>query len=223
MGKAKQKHLFVISVFLLCSIVAFSLILVKAHERKEFVGKRDATSGYRCRFALSSSWQQKHTFAHPVFMLDNEVFSPVQPSPILQWLKSTLLPRSTRAGISADEVPPERIVLMTFRSKQFFEFEHIKDGYPEFGLSDGDRLLMQRHIRIDGYPATVRSTERRDDGKLYRQTSLWVCVYDQSILIRIDGSAEANTSDHLDREMQAIISSFHVRDSVIPSKTISGN
>jgi len=73
-------------------------------------------------------------------------------------------------------------------------------------LPDTEHAETLRHLEIDGCPATVFTVRA---GSVPR-TELVVSVPGRSLQYTVTGNAEAANFALIDREMQALISSFHV-------------
>ena len=163
-------------------------------KRQALVGRVDP-KGYRCRFTLSSDWrsEDERDLRHgPVDgQIDKAVFFPTRVRVVeidLQTFGKTMLPR---------DVP-------------------ILSGYPEPIDWGKDRLITHRHLRIDGCPATMVRAYWMDGGQRYRETEFYVYVPSRSILYLLHTCSQPAEYERADREMQAIIRTFHV-ERVVPS------
>ena len=95
---------------------------------------------------------------------------------------------------------------------------YIDAGYPELTIKAQIRLLTKRRLRLDGYPATLLDLAQTDSfGNTIRETFLLVYVPDKSIVFAILLGGDATQHGFMDREMQAIISSFHVEKVAVPT------
>ncbi|MCW3100611.1 MAG: hypothetical protein JWL77_6229 [Chthonomonadaceae bacterium] len=161
-------------------------------KRKEFIGHADP-KGYRCRFTLSSDWQSEdeRDLRH----------GPVEG----QIDKAVLFPKRVRVA---------EISLQTFRKTMLPRDVPILHGYPEPVGWGKDRLITHRHLRIDGCPATMVRAYWVEGGQRYRETEFYVYVPSRSILYLTHTFSEPAEYERADREMQAIIGTFHVERGV---------
>jgi len=200
--RARWKPLVVLAALVAVGMIAFCLFMKNAQERKEFVGNVDSRSGYRCRFTLSPSWRVSASdIDTSPGVLDNAVFNPVPQSPIRAWIDRTLLHRQ------AARQPMIGLTTVTTKEAENYSAFHFQAGYPEMTLGSTQHILKQRRLWIDGCPATV-VTFGLALSRSRTHTLLTATVPDRSIIFSImDGSTQ---SDDMNREMEAIISSFHV-------------
>ncbi len=195
--RACWKLLVVLAAVLVMGVVS-CLLISKVHERKEFVGNIDEASGYRCRFSLASSWRVTgRNIALSLGVLDNATFKPAR-SPIREWIDRVLLHRQTAIQ------PLIGLRAVTKDTASWSDFTY-QAGYPELWLGPREHILTRRRLWIDNCPATVVSFEL---ARSHPHTLLSVAVPDHSVVFMIrDGNLK---SEDLNREMQAIISSFHI-------------
>jgi hypothetical protein len=121
------------------------------------------------------------------------------PSLARQWIDSHLLHRAAPEPLDID--------FGSGALKGFKDFSEIRDGYPE--LAGAGRILAHRHLHVDGYPATVVRSEWNISGTPTFATVMLVYIPERSFLYVIGGGEPANSA-LIDREMQAIIASFHI-------------
>ena len=213
---------------LACAVMVVGVILSwlwisKMNERTEFVGKADAASKFRCRFMVSSDWQAIanlrsaavrsassgvqpfHCWSGQSQVLEDETFTPL-PGPIRRWIDNHVLHRQTGNSPS--------IHFSTLTGTLVPWQYRIEGGYPE-PVVFNEECPLTRHLCVDGYRATV-VTYPIKPGEATREMWLLVYVPHHSLLYEV--SVRARTSDFasIDREMQAIISTFHVENSAVP-------
>ncbi|MCW3098547.1 MAG: hypothetical protein JWL77_4165 [Chthonomonadaceae bacterium] len=216
-SRSRWKSLAVLAAVMAVGVVGSYLFLARMGERKEFVGKVDPASGLRCRYTVASGWGHnigqllggsaanswKKITSSPGeshWELDAEWFTAPPPLPIQEWIDSHLGRRPNPGSPSIDQ--------RTYRASDLSKSVRIQDRYPEAVLSPRARLITRSHLRIDGYPATVDVT----DVPYYRYKGMFAYIYvpDQRILYAMYFSAPASEFAPLEREMQAIIASFHI-------------
>ena len=90
-------------------------------------------------------------------------------------------------------------------------------GYPEQLLSAQERLLTRRHLKIDGCAATAFGIEWKISGRTLRGTFLFIYVSDSAMIYMVGNCVETFQFAEMDREMQAIIASFHIEKVTFPS------
>jgi len=83
---------------------------------------------------------------------------------------------------------------------------HLIKGYPEVTSSSQSRMIEYRHLHVDGFPATFVCADEGIGPNRFRRTVLLVYVPDHSMLYVVLGNGGVET----DREMQAVIASFHI-------------
>ena len=193
-------------------VMAYLLIRMgMARERTEFVGNVDPTSGYRCRFTISSDGKRNtpegRRQAAPVNQI--EVFNPVR-SPARRWMEDHLLHRQ---AANAPMIVLFAVPMVPNHLRGSF---HIVEGYPELTLPGKSRLVTHRHLHIGGGLATVCTLEGAMPSAPIRTSFLLVYLPDCFLLYAVIGSSETLDFAPTDREMQAIISSFHI-EKVIPT------
>jgi hypothetical protein len=196
--RLRWKSVIAFAVILVVSVIALCLLASKTPERKGFVGNMEPESGYRCRFTLSSSWRVTgRDIALSPGVLDNATFKPAR-SPIREWIDRVLLHRQTAIQ------PMIGLRAVTKDTASWSDFKY-QAGYPELWLGPREHILTRRRLWIDNCPATVVSFEL---ARSHPHTLLSVAVPDHSVVFMIrDGNLK---SEDLNREMQAIISSFHI-------------
>jgi len=200
--RPRWKLIATLFVGVVAGTVALCLLIGKAQGRKEFVGNVDPTSGYRCRFTLASSWRvSARDIDISPGVLDNAVFKPVPQNPIKAWMDRVLLHRE------AARQPMIGLTTVTSKDAENYSAIQFEAGYPEMKLGRPQRILKQRRLWIDSCPATV-VTFGSASPRFHPHTVLTVSVPDRSIIFSVmDGIAQ---SDDMNREMQAILSSFHI-------------
>lgn len=185
--KQKQRRSLASIVAVLFVGVPVCLCLGKAQGRKEFVGKVDPVTGYRCRFLIGSNWQEERdTFTAPLSAyqrLTNIVFHRAEGDPPEIWLYQW----------SAEEPNPRF---------------HMLKGYPEENVDSPAWIVEQRHVRIKGQPATVGESEILTAGPASRATFLLVYVPAARTVYELGGFSLGSPLAY--QEIQGILSSFHV-------------
>ncbi|MCW3055085.1 MAG: hypothetical protein JWN14_4255 [Chthonomonadales bacterium] len=202
---------------MMVGVILSWLWISKMNERKELVGKTDTVSKFRCRFTVPSDWQATdnlrrvavlsassgvqplHCWSVPSHVLEDETFTPL-PGPIRLWMDNYVLHRRT------DNSPS--IHLSTLTGTLVPWQYQINGGYPQPVVFDEERPLTRR-LCINGYRATV-VTDPLKPGEAMRKMWLLVYVPHHSILYEVSVSAETSDFAPLDREMQAIVASYHI-------------
>ncbi|MCW3100600.1 MAG: hypothetical protein JWL77_6218 [Chthonomonadaceae bacterium] len=201
-SRTRWKFFGILAAVVVLGAVGLCLWESKPPRRKEFIGQVDPVSGYRCRFTLSSEWREDKP-EKGSDLLSIDYFCPPVPNLIHAWIANHLLhqvvPSATEPTINL--LAPRISAVHVFK---------IQAGYPE--LINQPRYFTHRHLRIDGFPATVVTTSDKSDSA----TILLVYIPDHSISYRVTGSGTPYNAAETDREMQAIIASFHV-EKVVPA------
>ena len=211
--RARWKAFAALAAVLVVAVVALCLFIGKARERKEYVSQMDPRSGYRCHFTLSSDWRKGSWSPSALYGRTQELdyiksFVPTPPNPIMSWIATHLF---HQAGIS---VLPPSILLLSLKANEMKYYFRVQAGYPE-PLRGGQgqlTILIHRHLRIDGFPATIVT----EAGQYCNGVTLLVYVPDHSMSYEVNGLAATQDAASLDREMQAIIASFHI-EKVVPT------
>jgi len=99
--------------------------------------------------------------------------------------------------------------LKSYFPDEFPATVRIKDGLPEPNLDSQERILSQRHLQIDGCPATI--TQSVDAASLY------VYVPGAHLLYELYTVSDAPHFEQFDKEAQEIFSSFHMDKVPLPS------
>ena len=195
------KTLVVLAFVLGAWAAIFCLALSKTHERQEFIGNVDPKTGYRCRFTLSSDWQRKKLLSRV-----GEVWLFTPPlNTIRQRMYMYLFPKTIFSVPSISFGDSTSIV----RAQT-----HLAGGYPDPNLPRSVHIDSLRHLVIDGFPATVTTTTTEP----LHAISLSVYVPQASGIYSIGGIATGANFALADREMQAIISSFHIEKVTSPRR-----
>ena len=205
--RARWKRIAVLAAVLVSGVTAVSLFLIKAQERKPFLGKVDLATGLRCRFTLSPDWRRKANAAGQFYAEAVTFTSP--PSAIRQWLATHVYHQQ------ASKRNPPTIYLMSANVKDLRFNLQIQAGYPELPTRNSAQLhvFVHRHLLIDGYPATVlTASDRSDSGTL-----LLVYVPEHSMAYILIGAGQPPSSARIEREMQAITASFHIDKVAVPT------
>ena len=127
-------------------------------------------------------------------------------SPTRQWIDSHFLHRSAAPPTIAFYA---QIVHVSVPNRWL----HFVNGYPETPFLASTRVLAKSHLMVDGYRATVCTVEQ---GSMHF-VSLAVYLPDKSLLYCVGGLADRLTSASVDREMQAVITSFHIEKVAVPT------
>jgi hypothetical protein len=190
-NSTQRKALSVLAVIITVGAIALCLPLGKGN-RKDFVGRVYPGTGYRCRFALSSAWKREHNTKETLgwmWIVEDSFVAPSE-NPIWHWITLHLFPQKVSAGNARS------ISLDIIQTKGDPFRYYIVDEYPHPFYSHHLRPSPARRLIIDGYPATV--------------TTVIVYVPDHSVSYVVNGGTDTQNAAPVNREMQAIISSFHV-------------
>jgi hypothetical protein len=110
---------------------------------------------------------------------------------------------------TATSLSPPNISLICPNANSTQYIFQVQAGYPELVIrnpANRNQVVTHRHLRIDGFPATIVT----GGDKSYCGTVLIVYVPDHSVSYVVTGGAHTQNAAPVNREMQAIISSFHV-------------
>jgi len=201
MVKRTRWRPFAFIAFALVIVVIGAVVTGKMKERKEFIGRLDQATGYRCRFTLAPNWQRVN-LAQDTQWISQENFSPSPPNPIRAWITTHLFHQavSSHDSLMITVISPKR---------SRFPFVQSQAGYPELPPYSPRTVLAHRHTRIDGFPATVIRTDA--------QTFLLVCLPDNTAWYIVTDSGTLSNSAQADREMQSVIASFHIEKVAAPT------
>ena len=86
----------------------------------------------------------------------------------------------------------------------------LVQGYPEVSWTEIEPGLTQRHLTVNGCPATLVERPIVVSGIPCRYILLLVYRPEHAFIYSVGGIAEAGNAGWFENEMQAIISSFHV-------------
>jgi hypothetical protein len=206
--RARWKSLVALAAVLTAGVVASCLLISKIHERKEFVGKVE--DGYRCRFTFSPTWQQyveygwEHVSPPRPDYVDDAHFKPLPPSPVRQWMSAHLFhqpawpPDAHTFGISS------------CRREDFPCRIRLVGGHPEPIWVGNEQGLTQRHLIIDGCPATLIQRPLVVSGTPCQWTLMLVYKPNNAFLYAVGGLTRITNDNWFHEEMEKIVSSFHV-------------
>lgn len=206
------KPLTILTVMLSVGVAA-GLWIRQGQKRTAFFGNVDKASGYRCRFTLSSNWHRHDSLSELASdVVDVMSFTPPELSPVLRWIGSHIPHRS-----ESTQLPPfitPEISLITNTVRQPSDASLFLNGYPI--VNERGRLLTERHLNIDGCPATVVETDLTDTTPPIRAATLLVYTPDRKVvyIVRAFLLVPENQGD---REMEAIIASFHIEKVAPPT------
>ena len=204
-SRARWKPPAILAAVSIAGVVALYLVSNKPQKRRTIVGRVDPISGCRCRFTITYDWRIYSAANRQAgSRIESDVFLPAA-APAREWIEDHILHRSLV------EVPVISFVASPTTPRN--AAVPIVDGYPELTPVGPRRLITYRHLRIDGFPATVVSSEEGPASHRFRRTALLVYVPDHSMLYEVTGSGGAA----MNREMQAIISSFHLEKVAVPA------
>jgi hypothetical protein len=203
--RIKGKTLVFLAAVLALVVVASCLFIGKMRERKPFVSK--VVEGYRFRCTLSTD---QNLIEHTSNASEETSTFSATPNPIREWITTRLFHQPPTVGKVFNGRP--QLVLVAVTATNMPSFVKIEAGYPEPDPrgSGGIRTLTDKHFRLDGCPATVTKIEMPGPGKTARATILLVCTPDYAATYLAMSVAEPEFSDQADREMQTVISSFHI-------------
>jgi len=183
---------------LLIGLIGF-LWMRKMQERQEFVSNVDAATGYQCRFTVDADWKIER--APPSRQGDIQVevarFDPLPPGPIHQWINDRILhraPRSLNHGIWLMTSPQQTAQLP------------LRGGYPDLRRWHPSSA---RNMIIDGCASTL-ATFTGPRRSPFKFTRLYVITPDHTVVYNVD-FAYLKKGDQMDKEVQEIIRSFHVK------------
>jgi hypothetical protein len=206
--RSRWKPLSVLATVLVVSVASSWIIVGKAKDRKEFVGRVDPATGYRYRFLLSPAWKPQDLYSIWELPSEMEASFILMPSPIRQWLDARLLHKAS----------PEPLSIQLIGSKMSDDGWgfHIVQGYPEYVVPVRMAVMpvttTHEHLHIDGYPATRARWEWKQTGTtVLHNTFLFVYIPENSTGYTLSASCK-DTAELavIDQEMQAIIASFHI-------------
>lgn len=211
------KYFAVISAVLVIGGGGAWLFTGEAHERQEFIEQSDPASGYRCRFTVASDYQQREDVVQ-----GTSIFTTKPPDPKWYYLQTKILRHP----------PPETpVISLKHFSEKDASLVPIRNGYPAPVMDVSDQILAVRHFQIDlGCPVTVVTYIENGKDRSNRCIDMYVSLPSGRNVYRLSGHiSEGNpfVSDYkivlkrnvaaLDREMEAILSSFHVEKIVVPA------
>lgn len=176
-------------------------------KRQEFVGKVHSSSGIHCRLTLSAEWRVvDFGKGMPYNAPERYAFVAPPPGAIQLWI-DRYLRHSPRA-----ESPV--LYLRSHSTKTLPSYLQLREGYPESGA--GRLMRTHRHLRIDGYCATLIEVDPRFPGEL-GQALLMVYVPEQELFYVLGGSVRLDSADFAYREMQRVFVSFHIEKPAVPA------
>ena len=182
------------------AVVAARLLLpkphVKTHGREEFIGKIDPVSGVRCRLTVPLGYERS----------DSSL-----PSRHNRILDSASFETPSGPTLSRPDSEPPKIHIESSKAEDITDYIRIQAGYPERVKHLDDAVVAQRHTLVDGRPANLLQMSRPYYGR-----TLYVYVPNANIVYRVTVIAEPPDAEPIDREMQAILSSFRVEQAAVP-------
>jgi len=198
------------------------LAIRKAHTRQDILGKIDPESGLRCRYTIAAGWghnigqlssggsgtwtKEKSRSGASISVLDGDWFEPPPPLPIQEWITTHLGHRPFAGSPSISQT--------TFKAGDLSKEIPIRNGFPEPVPPPRARLIMRRHLRIDGYPVTVDTMEVPH--YQVKRMAAYLYTPDQGNLYMVDVATPASEFAPFDHEMQVILASFHIEKVAIP-------
>lgn len=223
-NRSRRKFLVVSAVATTLVVAAACLWVGKMQARHEVFGGIDPASGFRCRYTVgagwganvgqigsgsAASWKLEHfASGKSYWILDANWFDAPRPSPLQEWIDSHSGKRAYQG--------PRSINQDTLRANDMAKLFPIRDGYPEPVLKPQAHILSHRHFRVDGCPATVVDAEMLNGES---ERTMIVCIYvpAPALLYELQfRGAPMSESAPLDRELQAILASFHVEKIALP-------
>ena len=203
-GQARKKSLGVLVVVLGLGTIVSLVIVGKMRERRPFVGK--VVAGYQCRFTLATDWKPVEDSSNVTTdMPEYHAFTGIEP-PIRVWISTHIFHRSRTAPRALEPT----LVMETDSAHGRPDVIQIRQGYPEPNLLGFGQVLAERHLQIDGCQATVVRIELALGGPPIRGTFLCVSTPGASYTYLIGSVSDIPNSDRADREMQEIVTSFHI-------------
>ena len=205
-SRDRRKTIAIVASILAGITFVACLLLSMRQKRTEFVGNVDPTSGIRCRFLLAADWKRTDNlvFTKAPGYVDEAEFSAPPPGPIRKWIEAHLL----RKPFPLWHKPVIYLVSLSPSTSLLGQYLQIQAGYPELLSTNipSTTRFTQRHLRIDGCPATVLTVTDRN----YSSNALLVYVPEASVAYMISGLSWSQNTAQVDHEMQAIVSSFHI-------------
>jgi hypothetical protein len=199
-GRKRRRSLLPLGVLFIAVVLiglAGFLWMRKMQERKEFVSKVDAATGYQCRFTMGADWKIERGTPAGEGYSQVDQFQPPPPGPIQQWINDHLL---HRPPLSANH----GIWLMTYPYQTALGFP-LRGGYPDLSQPNPS---SSRNLIIDDCPSTL-TTFTNPRNPSFNMTTLFVITPDHKVVYHVEAAYPAN-GDQIDREVQEIIRSFHV-------------
>jgi hypothetical protein len=204
-SRSRRKPIAVLATVLVVGAVAACLMIRSgmATERKELRFERDPVLGCQYRFTVSSNWQVTMPLVgvHSGIPIGDLSLTAAPPTPFRQWMNDHLLRRS-----SSDPASIQTTSYLLKRARII----RLVNGYPEMRTPPQSRTLEHRHLRIDGYPATLSRWEQAIGGKNYQTTLLSIYFPESSAMYDMYGISDPQNADQIHREIQQIIASFHI-------------
>ena len=193
-------------------VVAAGLWVRQGQKRAEFLGNVDPASGYRCRFTLSSNWHRhEDRSGRASDVVDFYRFTPPEIGPILRWIE-THIPHRSKPTQLPPFIAPE-IYLITNHVRQSSDIAPLLNGYPI--VPRLGEPLTERHITIDSCPATIVEDALTDTVPPIRTATLLVYTPDRKVVYSVNAFFLVPENQG-DREIQAIIASFHIEKVAVP-------
>lgn len=196
-------------------VTVCGLLIAKMRERQDFVSK--TVMGYRCRFTYPLHWQADRVSSTEAGKAREVYTFTPNPSPIREWIAVHLFHQApTAPGLLwvANARPAFMMEVSTPQTAN--EDVVIRAGYPEPSMPSNTpsvvtmRLFSDRHLHIDGCPATVFRCEVAASGMNFYEVDLLVYQPETKTLFSVGGCGGDQYSGQVDREVEAIVSSFHV-------------
>jgi len=206
--QARWKSVAAIAALLTISVVASCLLIGTMRERKVFVG--NVVRGYRYRCTLSTDWRPTHNGVSGY--VEEHSFA-AAPSPIREWIDIHLFRQPKPTGNPVIQQPRLTLGQETGKGSGFI---HVRSGYPELDVGGPLKMVTGKHFRVDNCPATLTGIDMSGAGINSHYTILLICTPDYTNTYFVTAAAPPAYSNQADREMQAIISSFHVEKVTVP-------
>lgn len=172
-----------------------------------FVGPVTSKALYRCRFTVSEDWQKRRPTLEQSSDVSDLVGIEPLPSPFKQWIDSHLFHRPPMA--------PTCIFLNHSTLQGDPGSFLVVGGYPDLPAGSQEPRV-QKHYRIGPYPATLFQLQIAQGGASYSLTLFYVYIPEADMVFILSSVTEPAEATALDREMQAIIASYHVEKAVEP-------
>lgn len=171
-------------------------------ERKEFVSRVHPISGARCRFTLSADWLiRKFSYEQSEEAPEAYTFTAPPPNSVQRWTDRYLRHH--------EKYEPSILYLTSYNAQHLPGHLKILMGFPETNLPPSVHVVTHRNLQLDHCPATLITLEQ---STAHSNRGSYLLVYgpDQEFVYIMGSATTPSNADQADREIQAIMASFHV-------------